>query len=120
MSVADRMGFGPKRETTPNADGTYTITVTPPAFSGSTTTHNVKLSDDQYPRYVKWLHGEGMIQDLLGDLSPLDRELLMSGLSDDDFEAFSEDDEPEDDDGPEDLSDDGPMGGYPNRFEPKE
>ena len=48
---------------------------------------HVVLEPEQYLPFVKWLRGEGMIQDLLPGLSVSDREILMSGLDDQSFAA---------------------------------
>lgn len=42
-------------------------------------------------KYAKWKEGEGLIQDMLPDLTPSQRELILSGLCNDCFnEMFSE------------------------------
>jgi hypothetical protein len=43
------------------------------------------LSADQSRRYQQWREGGGRIQDLLEDLSDEQREMLLSGLTDDNF-----------------------------------
>ena len=40
----------------------------------------VKLNADQYRRYSRWLRKEGLIQDLLPELSADQRELLKTGI----------------------------------------
>ncbi len=54
----------------------WEITVTCP-YDRSVT----QLSNDQYRRYLLWLAGRGMIQDLLRDLSADVREQLQTGIS---------------------------------------
>jgi hypothetical protein len=85
-------GFTPKREIIPQADGTVIVYVTPPPLMGCPRV-SVRLTADQYERYVQWRYGEGMIQDLLVDLSADDREKLMSGLTDADLRRIGGDDE---------------------------
>ena len=84
MSIADKLGFGPKREHTAKADGSVLVSVTPPAFM-KLPTQTIRLSADQYDRYLLWRNGQGYIQDMLPELSRDQREVLMSGLGPDDF-----------------------------------
>lgn len=45
-------------------------------------------------RYIKWKAGENFIQDLLPDLSPAERELLISGTCDNCWKSmFGEEDD---------------------------
>lgn len=91
MSVADKLGMGPKREVKPQADGSYVIAVTQPMmFFKNPKTTEVKLSAEQYEGYKRWQAGE-LIQDAMPDLGPSQREVLMSGMDDDDFAALAED-----------------------------
>jgi len=91
MSLADRFGFGPKREVSRDGD-TYIITVTPGQLVGKYPPQQVRLTNDQYRRYLEWQNGK-LIQDALPDLMKSQREILMSGLGDADFhEMFKEDD----------------------------
>jgi hypothetical protein len=70
----------PARTETLRADGTWIVTVTPPAVLSPATTAIVVLSADQFNRYLMWRQGERMIQDALPELSSEDRERLISGL----------------------------------------
>lgn len=90
MSVADKLGLGPFRHVE-KIDTGYRITVTPPAFVG-TRPQSVNLTDDQYRRYQQWLDGE-LIQRALPDLSGAEREILLTGIGDDDFNRLFPDDE---------------------------
>lgn len=93
-TVADRLGLGPKRVLTQLDDGNYKLTVTPPAWSGFTNGSEVILTEDQKNRYEQWLANPGtLIQDLLSDLSPSQRESIMSGINQDDWEEAFKDDE---------------------------
>jgi hypothetical protein len=81
MSVADMLGFGPRREFNNNEDGTISVFVTAnPAFIKNPATHEVKLTASQFERMQNWLHGTVMIQNALPELSPQQREFLVSGL----------------------------------------
>lgn len=80
MSVADKMGFGPKREVIENPDGTVMIRVTPHPMSGSREINFVGLSKAQFEKYQEWLKTGALLQDLLPDVSRENREVLMSGL----------------------------------------
>jgi hypothetical protein len=92
MNLADKLGFGPKRVVV--TDGTlYRVDVTPPAFM-KLPTQSVLLDTDQYHRYQAWLAG-ATIQDVLPDLTPSQREILMSGIGDDDFNKLYPEDEDE-------------------------
>ena len=80
-SVADRLGLGPTREEKENPDGTWLVTVTPPAWSHfPAKPKGLTLTKDQYERFKRWQEGPQMIQDALPDLSSAQREYLMSGL----------------------------------------
>lgn len=87
MTLADMLGFGPKRTNQPQDDGTVVVTVTPPAvLQLKGRPEGIKLTNDQFKRYLMWVEQGGkMIQDALPDLSASDREYLMSGLSDGDM-----------------------------------
>lgn len=84
--------FAPKREAEKSPDGGYIISVTPPAIVGLPT-RRISLTADQYRRYQQWLDTGTLIQDCLPDLDDSERELLMTGLSDADFEAMCGDDD---------------------------
>lgn len=81
MSIADKLGFGPKRTILRNPDNAgWVVVITPPEFiNPSRTSVRVSLSDDQFRRYGDWLNGK-LIQEAMPDLSPSDREKLMTGL----------------------------------------
>ena len=93
MSVADKLGFGPKREVVSNGDGTFAVTVTPsPVFIKNPKPQTVKLSECQFRRYEIWRGTGQVIQEVLFDLSPEDREILQSGLGPDEDVWKEEDD----------------------------
>lgn len=50
-----------------------------PHCGGYTT---IVMTDEEYKNYIKWTEHGGLIQDLLPNLSPSDREALMSGICD--------------------------------------
>jgi hypothetical protein len=62
----------------------FIVYVKPPAFFNQDEVA-VHLTADQYKRYLLWRAGAGMIQDMLDDMSDDEREKLMSGLTDDNF-----------------------------------
>jgi hypothetical protein len=93
MSIADKLGFGPKRDELPTTDGGALIMVAPHPFSGVTIKQTVPLDADQYRRYRQWRAGGVLLQDALTDLSPSQREILMSGIGED--ASFADDDEQE-------------------------
>lgn len=78
MSVADKFGWGAKRAVRVNEDGQYEVRVQPPEWVGGPT-RVVKLTQDQHVRYQQWRAGEGLIQDMLHDLSANERAILQSG-----------------------------------------
>jgi len=99
MSVADKFGLGPKRiEVWNDTKGKWEIQVTPPMWMQSDPTKplptlTVYLTQDQYQRYCMWKRG-ALIHQCLPDLTASQREVLMTGLGDDDFHnATMEDDD---------------------------
>ena len=89
-------GFAPTRTVhSAGDDGLIPLHVKPPAFIGGEGV-TVHLTSDQYIRYCQWQDGDGLIQDLLPDLSDSQREALMTGMSGEDFAAACgpEDEEP--------------------------
>lgn len=86
-------GLSPARSVQQMTDGTWNVLVVPPMFVGSSGV-TVHLTKDQFERFMKWEQGEGLIQDLLPDLTPSQREALMTGLSDEEFEAACKDEGP--------------------------
>jgi hypothetical protein len=65
-------------------DGGFIIHVKPPAFVGGPEV-SVLLTADQYERYQQWRERKGLIDQLLYDLNDSQREMLMSGLTDEAF-----------------------------------
>ncbi len=86
-------GFAPSRRIVLNDDGTYTVHVKPPATVGDYPEVSVKLTVDQYDRYLSWRERAMMIQEALPELSDSTREMLMTGLSDEDFHQIARDPE---------------------------
>jgi len=82
--------FAPKREIKANQDGTFTISVTP--FGGGKT-QTVILTADQKTRYDEWRARTKLIQDAFPDLNDNSREILMSGIGQEDWDRITKDDE---------------------------
>lgn len=79
----DQLGFGPTRVVCEDGEGGYLVMVTPPKMLGLPTV-TVPLTADQYKRYQLWEEGM-LIQNALPELSPAVREMLITGLSDEEF-----------------------------------
>jgi hypothetical protein len=73
--------FAAKRRVVQVEDG-YVVYVTPPPIIGKFPTNSVKLTNDQYQRYLLWREGPVMIQEALPELTIDQREILMTGLDD--------------------------------------
>lgn len=91
MSIADKLGFGPSRRITQLPDGRYIIHVRPPAMIGDLPEQQVPLTEEQYEGYKRWRDTGALIQDCLPDLSPSQREMLMTGLGDEEFHEICKD-----------------------------
>jgi hypothetical protein len=65
-------------------DDFVTVVVTAPKVFGGGT-NRLHLTPDQYKRFKWWRDSHGLIQELLPDLSNSERELLMTGMTDDVF-----------------------------------
>lgn len=94
MKPVDQLGMGPKRELALLPSGNFMITVTPPTFMNMKA-NSVILTPDQHRRFTSWLKGESLMQDALPDLSPADREILITGIGDEDFKKMVNEDEEE-------------------------
>lgn len=68
-----------KREYRKISPDTYEVIVTPPAFLGCKSA-SVILNQEQFERYNTWLSGKTLIQDALKDLSAEEREILITGI----------------------------------------
>jgi len=87
------LGFAPSRRVERHIDGKgYTVYVQPPAFMGLPEVC-VTLTLDQYERYLRWRNRDMMIQDALPELSDSTREMLMTGLCNEDFLRIAHDPE---------------------------
>lgn len=74
--------MGPKRDLTyDKGRDVYVLTVTPPEFLGIPPS-SVTLTSDQVTRYHKWRTNGGLIQDELPDLTPAERDIILTGISD--------------------------------------
>lgn len=90
MKPIDMLGFGPKREETRQENGTWLITVTPPPATGFSPSSLI-LTEEQYRRYLQWRNMGVLIQEALPELTPDQREILMTGIGPEEFKAaFSE------------------------------
>lgn len=100
MKPIDLLHFGPTRTATRRLDGSYIITVTPSIVTGLPPT-TIQLTADQYRRFHDdWLMGDKLIQDALPDLSPAQREILMTGIGEEDFHRIASEDEEGDEHAP--------------------
>jgi hypothetical protein len=94
MPLIDIMGMGPKRTERLMADGNWEIMTTPPAWvNENAKPARVVLTASEYPAYREWLTGRSLIQDALPKLSASQREMLMTGLTDEDFDKIVEEEE---------------------------
>ena len=76
----------PKRETEVLSSGDVIVTVTPPEWSGFKGS-SITLTAKQYQRYQEWLNSKDvLIQHKLPELTPAQREILMSGISSEEWE----------------------------------
>lgn len=118
MRPIDLLGFGPKYEVSTAGDG-YLVKVTPPAFMGGKTVE-VPLTAQQYLGYIAWKDKGQLIQDALPDLSPSQREMLLTGLDDEAFKAACGSDEDDEDEfyEPEDQDQGDVLGLHDERDEP--
>lgn len=87
----DMLGFGPKREAGQLSTGDWIVRITPPSITGLKTT-SLRLDKDQYKRYRMWIEGKMLIQDALPDLSPAEREMILTGIGNDDYHRIAGDD----------------------------
>lgn len=79
------MEMRPKREAIKGDDGLWEITVTPPEWTGFSPS-TIKLTDDQHERYLNWWQTGGLIQDWFPDLNSNEREILLSGIGNGEFD----------------------------------
>jgi hypothetical protein len=91
--MMDIPGFSPTRRVEQTANG-FVVYVKPPDFIG-TPEVSVFLTLDQYARYQQWRNGPLLIQDALPDLTVSEREMLMSGLGDENFHRLTKDNDDE-------------------------
>ena len=70
----------------------YLVYVKPPSFMELPEVC-ISLSADQYERYQRWRRKECLIQEALPDLSISQREMLMTGLGDEDFHRITDDED---------------------------
>jgi len=91
MSPISIPGFTPTRTIERIDNDKWRVTVTPPAVVGGAGGH-LDLTRDQMARYLQWQAGQLLIQDALPELTDSEREMLMTGLNDAEFDAATKDD----------------------------
>jgi len=68
--------------------GHWQVMVTPPRMM-QLPTQIVTLTADQYRRYREWLNGSILIQDALPELSRATREILLTGIGEQEFDDIT-------------------------------
>jgi hypothetical protein len=71
---------------------TFVVTVTPPAMF-NLPPREIAFPAEQTARFIEWYEGRVSIQDAFPNLSASQRETLLTGLSDEDFDTFAGEDE---------------------------
>lgn len=79
MSLADKMGLGPKRRLVLNPDGTATLYVQPPSWVGPYPETSVKLSPEAVEGYKRWIETDDLIQNCLPMLSRDELGIIQDG-----------------------------------------
>jgi len=82
-------GMEPVRRTIKTTGTHVTIGVKAPDCM-ETPEQELSLTNEQFSRYLQWLAGGVNIQEAFPELSPSEREVILSGLPDDFFEQFEE------------------------------
>ena len=86
------MPVSPKRASYKQKDGSWKIVVTPPAWTGLPQ-NEIVLTEEQHNRYMKWATGRTtLIQHALPDLSPAQREVIMTGIDQKTWDRIMKDD----------------------------
>jgi hypothetical protein len=95
MNVADKLGLGPKRVLSRNEDGTFTLKVSPPAWAGFDPDYSssIVLTEDQVKRFCEWQDTGILIQNAFPELTASQREIILSGIEDKDFQKLAPEDE---------------------------
>ena len=75
----------PTRSSTRLKSGQWIVKVTPPEWAGFKSS-NIVLSESQYERFCEWLQGGSLLQQALPDLTPAEREVLLTGICSDEWE----------------------------------
>ena len=91
MRPIEQLGLGPSYKCVQAETGNWEVTVTPPAFT-QLPPNTITLTADQYERFLQWRDGGVLIQSALPELSDGQREILMTGIGDDDFARICDDD----------------------------
>jgi hypothetical protein len=93
MKPVDMIVHGPTRKAHHNKETQmWDLTITPPRWSGFSAS-TISLTDDQYARYLSWHTKGAKIQDALPDLTAAQREILVSGINQTEWDAAMKDDE---------------------------
>jgi hypothetical protein len=83
----------PTRQARQLPSGDWLVKITPPEWSGFHES-SIVLDADQFHRFKQWLDGHALIQEALPDLSPSEREVLMTGIGGYEWDKeFSNDDD---------------------------
>jgi hypothetical protein len=86
MKPIDKFSMGPTREEFPNEDGSVVIVVTAASWAfRDAKPCRVYLTKSEYKAYREWLGSRGLIQYMLPTLSASQREILLTGISDEEF-----------------------------------
>jgi hypothetical protein len=78
----------PKRRVVETTGTHVVVGITPPAFM-ALPEQQLALTTDQYKRYLEWMTGSVLIQEALPELKASEREILLSGVGDDDFHKIT-------------------------------
>jgi len=84
MTKPIELMFTIRRDVMRLPSGNWQVAVTPPALM-RLPTQRVELTPMQLMGYYKWRHEGILIQEAIPDLTPNQREILMTGIGDDDF-----------------------------------
>jgi hypothetical protein len=91
MKPIDALGMGPKRDLIYNDDGTFTLTVTPPEWSGGKPTSLI-LTAEQARGYKRWQSG-ALIQYAIPSLPAAQREIILTGIGPEEWKEIEQADE---------------------------
>ena len=86
MSVGQKMGVRPKYTFIARDDGGWLLIVRPivPGLS----VKEVVLTSHEHECIVRWMNGGGMLAHLLPDWTPSQREIILSGINDNEWDKL--------------------------------